>query len=270
MNTFVNKEWSKNDPVEVWKSFKEYIIFKKYYDIDNIVKESENYENKMESNHHKFTGTYKPFKITKELLKSKKIEILFIENLYELVQFEQLEEIENLYVMNINFNISLIERSKKKLEQNLLNENEAIEVKKYLKVYEILSNIRIKNLNIRFMQGHLSVLKHFKNTIKNIDILICSRMNDFDFSFVKNYKKIPKINLYIFDLENSYLQFSDINNVKNKIYLEGKKTFKFNYSYAFQVYPEDYPEDVDVMSIYNYTIEKVEFNWLPITENFYL
>ena len=120
------------------------------------------------------------------------------------------------------------------------------------------------------MQGHLSVLKHFSNTIQNIDILICSRMNDFDFSFVKNYKKIPKINLYIFDFENSYLKFSDINNVKNKIYLEGKKSFKFNYSYAFQVYPEDYPEDVDVMSIYNYTIEKVEFNWLPITENFYL
>ena len=106
MNTFVNKEWSKSDPVEVWKSFKEYIIFKKYYDIDSIVKESENYENEMESNHYKFTGTFKPFKITKELLKSKKIEILFIENLYELVQFEQLEEIENLYVMNINFNIS--------------------------------------------------------------------------------------------------------------------------------------------------------------------
>jgi hypothetical protein len=95
-------------------------------------------------------------------------------------------------------------------------------------------------------------------------------MYDFDFSFIKKYKKIPTINFYLFDDSmGGYVKGEDIKKTKNKIMLEGKKSFKLNVSYNFQIYPELYPEGTNLTEMNDYDINKIEMNWLPIVENRY-
>jgi len=60
------------------------------------------------------------------------------------------------------------------------------------------------------------------------------------------------------------VHFRDIREAKEKIMLPKNKRFKFNLSQRFQLYPEDYPEDTDMQTIYDRDYQKVETNWYPI------
>ena len=285
MAVWSRNNWNTEDPKEIWKSFNAYIKYYNWYDYYRIKESSDYYPtsifkylaNQKEFNWkppHTFIGTYKPFKITPAMKKSSYLESLFVDNLLELTEFENLEEIENLYVLEVDFNIRLIDLTMQKHEKKLSNNMVFEEVKnisKYYKLYEILSKLKIKNLHIRFMKNNLSILDHFNPTFEKIEILICYHMHDFDFSFIKKYKKIPKINFYLFDDSmGGYVKGEDIKKTKNKIMLEGKKSFKLNVSYNFQIYPELYPEGTNLTALNDYDINKIEMNWLPIVENRYV
>jgi len=115
------------------------------------------------------------------------------------------------------------------------------------------------------MNGHLSFFNFLNTSVNEINIFICSFMDDFDFSFLNKFKKLPKFKLYIFDDEDrGEVSFNKIKEVKEKIKLPSNRRLKFNYSYRYQLYPEDYPEDTDLNTIYDTDMQKVETNWYPI------
>ena len=279
MAVWSRNNWNTGDPKEIWKSFTAYMKYNNWYDYLRIKEASDYYPTKILKYladqkkfnwkpPHTFIGTYKPFKITPAMKKSSSLESLFIDNLLELTEFENLEEIENLYVMEMDFNTRLIDltmqKHEKKLSKNLVF-GEVKNISKYYKLFEILSKIKIKNLHIRFMKSNLAILDRFNPTLKKIEILILSQMYDFDFSFIKKYKKIPRIDFYLYDGGSE-----DIKNTTNKIMLDGNKRFKINFAYDFQIHPEDYPEGTNLIDINDYRIEKFETDWLPIVENSYV
>ena len=262
MLAYRKRDWDLSNHVDIWTAFEKYSQACKYYDYDNIKKLSDNFEETIQK--HRTIGKYTPYKITTKMLSLKKLDRLFINNFYELLEFKNLEEIEELYVKDCNFHVY-----PKELKLSSLKERfGGIDAKNYSKahkIYELVSNIKIKKLSIRFMKGHLSFFNFLNLSIKEINIFHCSRMDDFDFSFLNKFKKMPKFNLYIFDdEEGGEVHFRHIKEAKEKIMLLSNKRFKFGYSYRYQLYPEDYPEDTDMQTIYDRHYQKVETDWYPI------
>ena len=256
------KVWDLSNHVDIWKAFEKHAQAWDYYEYNHLKKLSDNFERIIQK--HSTIGKYTPYRITKKMLSSKKLNELFINDFYELLEFKNLEEIEELYVKECNFLVYPKELKLSSLKERFGN----VDAKNYSKahkVYKLLPNIKIKKLSIRFMKGHLSFLNFLNLSIKEINVFHCCRMNDFDFSFLNKFKKMPKFNLYIFDdEEGGQVRFRDIEEAKEKIMLSSKKRFKFGYTYRIQLYPEDYPEDTDLQTINDRHYQKVETNWYPI------
>jgi len=262
MFAYRRKVWDLSNYVDIWTAFEKYSQARKYYDYDNLKKLSDNFEETFQK--HRTVGKYTPYKITTKMLSSKKLDRLFINDFYELLEFKNLEEIEELYVKDCNFLVYPKELKLSSLKERF-NRFDFKNYSKVFKLYELLPNIKIKKISIRFMKGHLSFLKYLNLSVKEINIFYCYDMYDFDFSFLNKFKKMPKFNLCFFDDEEvGRVHFRDIREAKEKIMLLSNKRFKFGYSYRYQLYPEDYPEDTDMQTIYDRHYQKVETNWYPI------
>ena len=256
------KVWDLSNYVDIWTAFEKYSQTYKYYDYGNLKKLSDNFEETIQK--HRTVGKYTPYKITSKMLSSKKLDRLFINDFYELLEFKNLEEIEELYVKDCSFLVYPKELKLSSLKERF-NRFDFKNYSKVFKLYELLPNIKIKKISIRFMKGHLSFLKYLNLSVKEINIFYCYDMYDFDFSFLNKFKKMPKFNLCFFDDEEvGRVHFRDIREAKEKIMLPKNKRFKFNLSQRFQLYPEDYPEDTDMQTIYDRVYQKVETNWYPI------
>ena len=262
MLAYRKRDWDLSNYVDIWTAFEKYSQARKYYDYNNLKKLSDNFEETIQK--HRTVGKYTPYKITTKMLSSKKLDRLFINNFYELLEFKKLEEIEELYVKDCNFLVYPKELKLSSLKERFYR-FDFNNYSKCFKLYELLPNIKIQKLSIRFMRGHLSFLNFLNLLIKEINIFYCCDMYDFDFSFLNKFKKMPKFNLYFFDDEDvGSVNFRNIRETKEKIMLPTNKRFKFNLSQRFQLYPEDYPEDTDMQTIYDRDYQKVETDWYPI------
>ena len=261
------KIWDLSNYVDIWTAFEKNSQAWEIYDYYHLKKKSDNFEEAFQK--HRTVGKYTPYKITSKMLSSKKLDRLFVNDFYELLEFKNLEEIEELYVKDCHFYVFSKEQKFSNLKK-LFSRLDKKHYSKTLKLFELLPSIKINKLSIRFMGGHLSFFDLLNLSIKEINIFCCANMNDFDFSFLNKFKKMPKFSLYIFDdEEGGEVNFRHIKEAKEKIMLPSNKRFKFGYSYRYQLYPEDYPEGTDMMTItpegvYDRHYQKVETDWYPI------
>jgi len=192
MYAYRKKIWDLSNYVDIWNAFEKYAQARKYYDYGNLKKLSDNFEENIQK--HRTVGKYTPYKITIKMLSSKKIDKLFINDFYELLEFKNLEEIEELYVKDCSFLVYPKELKLSSLKERFPRFNFK-NYSKIFKLYELLANIKIKKISIRFMKGHLSFLKYLNLSLKEINIFYCYDMYDFDFSFLNKFKKMPKFDL---------------------------------------------------------------------------
>ena len=110
----------------------------------------------------------------KEVLKLKKLEwasCLVVEKFTDLLQLPNLEYVHKLCILECNYSVEPKPSNKELME-----------------LCKRLPNIKIDNLEIRFMRGDVSFFKYLNTCIKSITIDIVTRLNNFDFEFAQKTK----------------------------------------------------------------------------------
>ena len=210
-------------------------------------------------------GKFESMNEIEDIKKLESIEILILEKFSDLIDYPNLKAVHSLYIMECNYyvypedvRVQKITELHKNTDKNLL--------KKALGIYEFLPKIKVTNLNVRFMSGHLCFFDFLNPHIKNIKLDVCYHMDDFDFSFVNKCNLIPRIEIGIFDDEVvGDILTKHIFEPPKKIPLKsGTFNFSVNYYNADKEHPEDFDDDVDMDSIPDNVTESYSLNYLPI------